>query len=342
MKTALVILWAVMLASFGSSVYAGYRVERVVEIGPGGGPIVGTMQWSPDGTQLAYFADGYLMVSDTLGNSRQVVKLEGRVRRFVWLDNDRVAVYEEILAERAGRTATINTINIQTGEHQELDRFVKQPGEGWSQVTRSFDGPYLTLEGIAYYATHTGEYGKPARQVTRRLIEYSPGMPQGGLHILRTYPTGVYEIDLLGQDSVKLADLPDWADPVYLGLYPTQISRDRQYILNDAMLFDFAKSTWINLTPPKDEFPDGTRSCSFVRSWLNPARNEVVGLIDCWDGESYVVERTGIYDIETASMTILDTLVNLPSCLNPCYSPDGRKIAFFSEGKGYILCREEM
>ena len=63
-----------------------YKITKVVEIGPADeGFMSWPLRWSPDGKWLAYFHNGYLTLSDTLGNSHQVKKIDFFPRRYEWI-----------------------------------------------------------------------------------------------------------------------------------------------------------------------------------------------------------------------------------------------------------------
>ena len=76
MSLLLGICWGLI----GCSASAGdYTIEKVVEIGPADWvPFLGPIRWSPDGTIISYFSQEYLMISDTLGNKRQVIRVDMR------------------------------------------------------------------------------------------------------------------------------------------------------------------------------------------------------------------------------------------------------------------------
>ena len=92
-------------------------------------------------------------------------------------------------------------------------------------------------------------------------------------------------------------------------------------------------------TMPRPE-PEGTYGCGFGHLTTNPAYEEVLFDYSCDDGHSNVVEMMGTHALGTGKLTILDTLLNMPECTSPSYSPDGKKIAFRSDHKLYILYRE--
>jgi len=52
------------------------------------------------------------------------------------------------------------------------------------------------------------------------------------------------------------------------------------------------------------------------------------------------VNRIATYDYTTGALTVLDTLIGIDNCMSPAYSPDGRNIAFFADGKLYLIMRE--
>ena len=77
----------------GTSKAGGYKITKVIEVGPAAWvPFQGPLHWSPDGTMLAYFANNYLMISDTLGNTREVKKIDMYPHRCKWVSEDQIGV----------------------------------------------------------------------------------------------------------------------------------------------------------------------------------------------------------------------------------------------------------
>jgi hypothetical protein len=87
------------------------------------------------------------------------------------------------------------------------------------------------------------------------------------------------------------------------------------------------------------EMPAGTTVCNFMDMSFHPTRKEVIFALTCGDGEGYIIDKIGTYDMDTNEFVILDTLVGMTPCFWPVYSPQGNKIAYQCNGHTYIAYR---
>jgi len=335
----------------GLSFGAGYKVTKVVEVGPAAWvPFTGPLKWSPDGTKLAYFANNYLMISDTLGNSREVWKIDIGItpRRFEWASNDKVAI--NLPKRRASDSAlykTITVVDIHTGQETTVTE--------WQSVSRAvgniyYEGPFLTLERNAYYLkkTHTGHRRQiPLGWTAETIDEPHWFFPDKSLsfeqnHFIHWHADGLYLVNLDHTDSISPVVSPHPG-----GAMTAAISPDTSYVFMGDRLIRVTDSAEINVNDFAGEPPDGTFGCGFMFLSFNPKTTEILFNQTC-DGESpsggeYVIDRIGTFNYSTDEFIILDTVIGIQNCTAPVYAPDGKKIAFLDNDdyKAYIICREE-
>ena len=153
-ESLIIILMAVLLGGLCHA--AEYEVVELVEIGGAAEvPMSGPMKWSPDGTRLAYFAYGYLMLADTAGNTEKVKKIDLLPRRYEWISNDDIAV---MLCDRVNFDSTLYSLvslNISSCRTDLLDQYVRRRPSPDVRGNICIDGPFVTIEGQPYYIFET-------------------------------------------------------------------------------------------------------------------------------------------------------------------------------------------
>jgi len=342
-------LWA---ATAGAVLGAGYKVTRVIEVGPAVGLACGgAVKWSPDGTRVAYFANNYLLVSDTLGNSRQVAPISSGLypMRAEWASDNEFAAH---LADRERHDSAWNGLvlyGIGTGEESVVEEYWRTQ---WSHLPNhsQFSGPYLTVEGKAYYTrtviTGLAE-GDPIEVLrsrhfdTQKLPLSSSKVAVQALlsdHLEVWGEDGLYLVDWSGGDSVRLSE--DRANgALRMG---TAVSADRSWIFRRGRLMNRMTPDTIDVASFAGVPPPNTEGCGFLSITFNPNGEELLFEHFCEGGETYVVNRIATFDYSTNEFTLLDTLTGIQGGTFPVYAPDGRMIAFFAQNKAYIIWREEI
>jgi len=328
-----------------------FEITKVIEVGPAAWvPFTGPLRWSPDGTKLAYFAHNYLMISDTLGNSQEVMKIDSGItpHRFEWVSNDKIAInMPQRRKSDSTLIKTITMIDIATGEDEIVAMESLKRGRKFGTSRKGdvyLDGPYLTIEGNAYYQlqTNTGrsvkwERGRRSETIDEPhwfLPDKAPPMKDN--HVIRWHPDGLYEISLEGNDSTRLGPTPfSSAGPF------SAISSDRAYAMNGGVIMRVADSTCIVLdTIPLGEIREGALICGFSYVSFNPKFSEVLFELTGDDGEKVLFAKIGVFDYVGSEFSILDVFGDGRDCTFPICSPDGRKIAFITDYTAYIIYRE--
>ncbi|MEW5995495.1 MAG: hypothetical protein AB1744_14020 [Candidatus Zixiibacteriota bacterium] len=212
-----------------------------------------------------------------------------------------------------------------------------------------FEGPFLSLEGNAYYMikTCTGRskeipLGRTAETVDEPhwfFPDKAPAVEDN--HFVRWNADGLYLVNLDQTDSICPVVSP------HPGAACWQIVKsDMSYVFIRNRLIRVADSAEINVYDFAGARPSGTFGCGFMWVSFNPETTEILFNQTCDgnypSGGEFVVDRIGTFNYATNEFTILDTLIGISSCTAPVYAPDGRKIAFLDNDdfKAYIIYRE--
>jgi len=342
-KNVLIALLGVLTISVGSTHAADYEITEVIEIGPAAQVLShGSVKWSPDGTMLAYFADNFLMISDTLGNSREVVSIPDMYPfRFQWVSNHEIVASLKESERRSDSTLYQLTLwDIDSGSKtiiQEVwrTRSSLQPGK------TCYQGPFLTLEGNAYYESTyiTGDTLGGESPSTRLLTELkSFSTDKQALrndHILRRGDGGLYKVSLGDSDSILIMPKPD----TYRSFF-SAVRADGLYVADGCYLHGVQDGTRIRLDTLNISKPPSAIICGFSYVSFNSHGTELLGIYYCEDSDKVVMETLCAFNYSTGKITDLGSLLGLEGGIAPVYSPDGRKIALTAEGKAYIIVRE--
>jgi len=320
-----------------------FKITEVVPVGPiYGGGLTEPAHWSPDGTKLAYFSGGQLMIADTLGNSRAAAEIDLPPHRFVWSSDSVIIVYQWEYLPRDTVDKWLTTlnrmisVNVETGTQTTLEEFTHRVGDLSEKIPRTFKGPYLTVEGNAYYFVE--EEGIKRIQMAPGQTPEKASPTQN--HTLRVGTDALYLVSIDLKDSIRISNKP--YQPTMDLWMRMHLSKDRTHLLNNGVIVRLADDKTVILDTLVRRFPkpDGTTACGSVQEVFNPVYPEVALNLTCDDGHNYIFDRIAVFDYTTHELTILDSLIGLTNCHRPAYAPDGKGIFFISEGVTYLLKRE--
>ena len=301
-------------------------------------PMLGAFKWSPDGTQLAYFSGRMLMFSDTLANSTAVMELPLFPHRFEWIDNSSICLH---LFSSPAEDSTLNQLvllDIAFKTITALDEYWRYKTFGFRDNTlHDFDGPRVTLEENCYY-THT-EYDSDQSPDgilrERRLVRPNERETPANNHILCWGDDGLYRANLTRTDSVRLAPKPYRHIP----LTPV-LNSDGTLALLGETLMRLEDSTAYNYFHQTGYVSDSGVHCGLAYVSFNPRFEEILFQLTCDNGDRTIADSIGVYDYRTSELTIFTPPDGNTQCRTPVYAPDGRKIAFWSDGSLYIMYRK--
>jgi len=349
----IIYLVTILLVTCSLLIADGYKVTKVVEVGPAAWiPFTGPIKWSPDGENIAYFANNYLMISDTLGIRQEILYIDSGItpRRFEWVSDEDIAInlpkYTELDSNFINSIILVNISNKQVTSIAEWYDVSRSPGNTF------YEGPFLSLEGNAYYLqkTTTGrtKIAPSGRSQVAETIDNAQWLlPEKSSfdkdnHCVRWFlDSGLYKIDLFGKDSTRITPT------LFRHIGPfTAVNSDLSWVSNGGTLIRIADSTCIVMDTIPMQLPDNVVSCGILFTSFNPKASEILFNQSCDgeypSGEELVVDRIGTFNYTTNEFIILDTLIGIESCTAPVYNPDGKKIAFLDNDdyRVYIIYRE--
>lgn len=317
-----------------------YEITSVIEVGEADFvPFIDPLIWSPDGTMLAFTKGGVIKISDTLGNVRDVIKLEIPIHRYAWVSDNQIAVHMRRFTGRSTETVEeLSLVNTSANSKSVIHGFTLEynyreiPGKTYS------DGPYTTAEGNKYYRFTTFDSrNKNADKVDRRPFAANKSDVLRNDHILRWSGENLYKVRLDESDSTWLTERPASVLEISGRTY---INKDQSHVLIRDGVINLYDSSFIDLVEKVKPFPPNTIVCDFLWYSFNPTAPEIVFTSVCEGSETYEFFRIGTYDYTSNDFVIIDTLTNISNCTSPVYSPNGIRIAFLANGKAYILNRE--
>lgn len=334
----IVLLCCLLIMGFsGLSEAEDLQVTKVIEVGEASWvPYEIPLKFSPDGSKLAYFRGWSLVVSDTMGNNRQICEFELKPYLYEWLSEDEiiVTIYKH---KKASDTRQLLHIDLQTGEKEILREYTR-PLLGEKSNEPSFRGPLKTVEGNLYCRLEN-DTRREAIFPKSKYKNHQKTILAEENHFLTWGDDGVYKVTTDFSDSIRLGPKPYSHIPL-----PPTYNNGLSYVIYNGKLLRFSDSTVIDINSYLTYIPQNTKYCGATFPQFNPTGDEIVFNQNCYgedeNNNDYETDMVGIFNIESKKITMLDTLINLQACQAPSYAPDGLKIALLSDRKVYIIYRE--
>ncbi|MCP4705752.1 MAG: hypothetical protein GY865_14225 [candidate division Zixibacteria bacterium] len=342
-NTVLCIFIYFALLFSGLSFAADYEITKIINIGPAGGPMLGPIKWSPDGTKLSFFRDynKTLYISDTLGNTQKITSLEISAARYEWLSNDEIII---TLRDWNADYDRLVKVDIHNAYVTILKEFTGDINASLDDLKNSFDGPRKTVNGNVYYRTNTE---RPSLRHLRGAERISPIVIPEGVNLrndvnklpLTDYISkwgedGLYLVNTNLTDSQKIAPKPYKHMPQYSPV----LSHDQAYYVQGGTMYRFADSTYIVLDTIAQAQPPESYIAGFMDLSFNPQKTEILFSL-VFESDEEELFQIGTYNFVTNDFTLIEPQGESLDYISPVYNDNGNKIAFLSGSNGYIIYR---
>lgn len=327
----------ILLFCTASAFAADIRIEKVIDVGPADPvPMLGPLAWSPDGGSLAYFCRGVLMVTDTLGNSREIVSIPEVPRRMVWTDESHLALH---IVLRCGGDTSLHSlvlVSVADASRELLADFVRTARERSIGGRPYFEGPFRTFEHTPYYVvTEVNARGGGGASRIVSLDEAKSVSVQSD-HLFRWSTDSLYACLVSGLDSQAVI-----RKPTNQTQYPSAISNDMSYVI----VFDYLVQVNTGIVTHLDTLlsPPSPDYVGVDLMYVNFAQSApLAAMTVVWEGynddESDFQEYSAVvYDCAMGDFLILDSVVAASQCLYPLFSPTGSKLAMLADQNLYIM-----
>ena len=337
----------ISLALFVSSSYAAdFTVTRVIRIGEGKWSIIpGQIKFSPDGSHVSFLNGPFLMVADSTGVASEVMTIQGRLLAYEWLTDSQIVALESEQLAPPRSLRRLSLVNISIGFQKVIGEYVRHSNDE-AQKQNAFEGLYKTPEGMVY--TKSPAQGLESIRVISqlgKLVDVGANRFNRNANPIRELvwgKDGLYLKILNTGDSTRIGPRPT---PNYM--LPPVWDPEMNYAMVGGTILRIADSTFIVLDTMLGPPPQGTLRCGIELPSLNPRFREALfnlvcyGYVSQYEHEpSIELDHVGLFDLESNSIIILDTLIGVDNCSAPFYSPDGKSIALLADGIVYIVRRE--
>jgi len=192
--------------------------------------------------------------------------------------------------------------------------------------------------GILYY--NKTEFNSDSMTKNKKhsyqIVGKYDNLDQIDAHIFRWGNGGLYKIDIIHSDSSLF-----YALPIHSYRGGALINSSKTHLLHGAVLIDISDKSLRALPNEQFSYIKNADFCDYICLFFNPNIPEILFRISCYnfETEKTVADRIGTFNYQTSTLKLLSPFNDERDCITPIYHPDGKKIAFLSENKAYIIYR---
>lgn len=330
MRNILFGLLFLLIINYSNSIAQDYEITKVIKVGPcGGGPLFRPVKWSPDGSMIAYFNRQKLMVSDTLGETREVFTINYVARPFEWISDSEIVLYQREYNNNPYRKYKLSIITLSGTEtvleEEEVSRFVRPRKP-------SFSPPRKTPTGIVYYDSD-------AKRTDDRLIILTRAKKSQPIS-----PSEHYYVTSVGGNLCKISLDDKDTLTVLPGRYAgVVVNKEFGMMLAEgpdttAYLYNLRSGSCDTIYFPRVQ-PREDVFCSVMGYEFNSVENQVIYFVTCDEkyGDYTTKNAICLYDISRKRSIALSPLTESDYESSPLFSPNGRYFSFVAGGVGVCI-----
>jgi hypothetical protein len=328
---ALTIVAVIVIAS----ITARAQSEHLIDVGNGRSALVGTVQWSPDGSTVAFFRNRVLLLSDTLGVIREVGPVPYPPHSYMWLSNHEVLIDQWQRQGNGSDFSQLIVVDVDNATVTVLAEWERRREFYGKGNPASYSSPQRTLDGHPFFLTNTWKTKLSREPAGIRFPEskYADKMDSTALmdkEFLAWGEDALYRVRCDLKDSVAVSPKPGLAH-----FLPT-LSPDLKMWVLGGRVYDMDQDVHIVIDTAVHDFLPNTGAVDFLHSTFHPVKDQVLTNIIFHDGDNYESVAVAVVQLNPISITIIDSIIGLDQCERPTFSPDGSKIALESDGNVFI------
>ncbi len=333
-----------------------FKITKVIELvsGASTSPVGSTLKWAEDGSKVAYWNGGTLMLCDTLGQLDSIYTLTDSPSQWEWLSPREIIVHTYSY-QRLSQDHRLVKIDIEEQTAIELRKYhwkallkgvdtllVKQSPDKDPRIFKydqvPFDGPFSTINDNVHIVNDPDNiFNKYKRELiqspyAKHNIDTSKAFVSFG-------EDAVYFVNLAKTDSVRVSKQ---RYTPYMGVLPMFVRKDGQYLSTRGTIVHLPTDVSVKLDTLITTLPLRTTGCDYHSEGFNPIFNEVLLTRQCDDGISYAVASIVIFNLETNTYQELTEIPGAFAVGGRRFAPDGLKISYVANGKLYLILREAL